>query len=77
LLISRIVELRQNQKYTVERIVETLRQVECSHEFQNYWLFNYIDEVTEDIKTVFGMDFSKKRMTLQEIKQNLGSAKKI
>jgi len=76
LLISRIVELRLNRKYTIERIVETLRQVECSHEFQNYWLFNYIDEVTEDIKTVFGMDFSKKRMTLQEIKQNLGSAKK-
>ena len=76
LLISRIVELRLNRKYTIERIVETLRQVECSHEFQNYWLFNYIDEVTEDIKAAFDMDFSKKRMTLREIKQNLGSAKK-
>jgi transposase len=76
LLIARIVERRLNGKYTISRITETLRKVACSHLDQNIWLFDYIDDVTEEISNVFGTAIGRKVMTLQEIKKSLASAKK-
>jgi len=76
LLIARLVEQRLNGKYTIARITETLQKVACSHQTQNLWLFDYADEVTDDMNAVFETDFGKKNMTLQEIKINLGQAKK-
>lgn len=75
LLIARIVELRLGGKYTIEKITETLEKVECSHIEQNLWLFDYVDEVTDDINRVFGIDFNKKVMELKKIKENIGKTK--
>jgi hypothetical protein len=63
-------------KYTIAKIVETLRKVECSNIDQNLWLFDYTDEVTDDMNIAFGTDFGLKAMTLQNIKRNLGLAKR-
>jgi transposase len=76
LLIGRIAELRLNGKYTIATIAETLRKVACSNIDTNNWLFDYADEVTDDMNTAFGTDFGRKIMTLKEIKKNLGAAKK-
>ena len=76
LLIARLVEKRLNGKYTIEKITETLRNAACSHLSNNLWLFDYADEVTDDLNAVFGTNFGLKNMTLQEIKKNLGEAKK-
>jgi transposase len=76
LLIARIVEMRLDGKYTIERITETLRKVACSHLVQNIWLFDFVDELTAAMNITFGTDFGKKIMTLKEIKKNLGEAKK-
>ena len=76
LLIARLVEKRLNGKYTIETILETLRKISCSHLSQNLWLFDFANEVTDDMNAVFGTDFGRKNMTLQEIKKNLGQAKK-
>jgi transposase len=76
LLIGRIAELRLGGKYTIAKITETLRSVSCSHIDQNHWLFDYTDEVTDDMNAVFGTDFGRKIMTLKEIKKNLSSAKR-
>jgi len=75
LLIARIVEMRLGGKYTIEKITETLEKVECSHIEQNLWLFDYVDEVTDDINRVFGIDFNKKVMELKKIKENIGKTK--
>jgi transposase len=76
LLIARLVELRLGGKYTIETITETLRKVACSHLNQNLWLFDFANEVTDDMNVAFGTDFGKKNMTLQEIKKSLGQAKR-
>ena len=76
LLIARLVEKRLNGKYTIATITETLQKVACSHLSQNLWLFDYADEVTDDMNAAFGTDFGRKNMTLQSIKNNLGQAKK-
>lgn len=75
LLIARIVEIKLNGKYTIAKIAETLRRVECSHIDQNLWLFDFADDVTDDINTVFGLDIGRQMMTLQEIKKILANSK--
>jgi transposase len=76
LLISRIVELRLKGKYTIAAITETLRKVACSKIDANHWLFNFADDVTDDMNAAFKTDFGRKIMTLKEIKKNLACAKK-
>ena len=76
LLIGRIVEMRLNVKYSIARITETLRKVACSHLDQNVWLFDYADEVTDEMNAVFDTNIGKKVMTFQEIKKSLGQAKR-
>lgn len=76
LLIARIVELRLGGKYTIDLLMETLRKVACSKLSQNLWLFDFADDITDEMNAVFGTDFGRKVMTLQEIKKNLGEVKK-
>ncbi len=74
-LIARIVEMRLGGKYTISKITETLQNVACSHLDQNLWLFDFADEVTDECNAVFGTDFGRKAMTLQEIKKISGKPK--
>jgi transposase len=76
LLISRLVEIRLGYKYNIADIINSLRQVECSHITQNYYLFDFADEVTDALNIAFGLNIGRKVMTLKEIKKNLGLAKK-
>jgi transposase len=76
LLIARIVERRLGGRHTIANITETLRKVACSNIVQNHWLFDFADDVTDDMNAVFGTDFGRKIMTLKEIKKNLGEVKK-
>ena len=76
LLIGRIVEMRLGGKYSIAKITETLRKVACSRIDQNVWLFDYADEVTDDMNAAFDTNIGRKIMTLQEIKKSLGQAKR-
>lgn len=76
LLLARIVEMRLGGKYTIAKITETLLNVSCSNIDQNLWLFDFADSVTDKMNRAFGTDFGRKIMTLQEIKNNIGSSKK-
>jgi transposase len=75
LLIARIVERRLEGKYTIDKITETLRNVSCSHLDQNIWLFDYADDTTDKINSIFDTNFGKRAMTLQEIKSNFAQTK--
>lgn len=77
LLILRLVEYRINCKYRAARIVESLRQVTCSHVEENLYIFTYCDEIVRHLETVFGVDMTKKYQTLGDIRSNLAAAKKI
>ena len=76
LLISRIIEIRLEKKYSISRIVETLNKVACSPLEDNIWHFNYSDEITSHISSTFEIDFEQKYMTKQEIKNNFAKGKK-
>ena len=76
LTIARILENRLEKKYSIGRILESLSKAECSLVQQNYYLFDYYDEVLKDIGRVLDIDFGKRIRTLGEIKKILARTKK-
>ena len=76
LTISRILEMKLEHKYSTERIIDSLSRAECSLLQQNYYVFDYYDEVLKDIGNVTNIDFSKRIRTLGEIKQVIADSKK-
>ena len=76
LTISRILEMKLEHKYSTERIIDSLSKAECSLLQQNYYVFDYYDEVLKDIGNVTNIDFSKRIRTLGEIKQVIADSKK-
>lgn len=76
LVIARVLERLVEGKYSVTVILESLRKASCSHIQENYYLFDYMDEVLSDLGKTMGIDFEKKCMALGEIKKVLGKVKK-
>jgi transposase len=76
LVIARILEIKLDHKYSITRILESLAKAGCSHVKQNYYLFDYYDEVLKDIGEKLNIDFSKKMLSLGEVKKYLGMVKK-
>ena len=76
LVIARLVEIRLKNKYPIDRIISSLRSVACSHLDANHYLFDYADEITDDLNAEFQVGFGKKYMTLGEIKKYFGMVKK-
>lgn len=76
LVIARILEIKTDHKYSIGKLLESLGKAECSHIDQNYYLFDYYDDVLKDIGNRFEIDFSRKTLSLGEIKKILGTVKK-
>ena len=76
LTIARILEMKLEHKYSIGRLLESLSNAQCSLLQQNYYVFDYYDEVLKDIGKVMDIDFSKRVRTLGEIKKVLADTKK-
>jgi len=71
LVIMRVLEHMLAKKHPVKQIRNSLINYSCSYLEQNYYLFDYRDDVIKSIESVFGFDLSKKIMSLAEIKKIL------
>ena len=71
LVIMRVLEHMLEKKHTVKQIRNSLISYSCSYLEQNYYLFDYRDDVIKSIESVFGFDLSKKIMSQAEIKKIL------
>jgi|LGOV01.1.fsa_nt_gb transposase len=76
LVIARILEYKLNGKYSITKIINSLKKCSCTNVDQNYYLFDYYDEVLQDIGVAINVDFSTKIRTLQQIKKNISETKK-
>lgn len=76
LVIARILEIKLENRYSITKLLETLRKTECCYAQQNYYLFNFYDDVLADIDNALVIDYSKRIRTLGEIKKNLANTKK-
>jgi len=71
LLLMRMLEYMTEKKHSVKQIRDSLCNYSCSHIAQNYYLFDYRDDVLKTMEQTFGFDFSKKTMSQAEIKKIL------
>lgn len=69
LLIMRVLEQFTGKCHSVRQIRNSLLNYSCSYLDQNYYLFDYRDDVILTIEKTFGLDLSKKIMSLSEIKK--------
>jgi len=76
LVIARILEMKTENKYSVTKLLESLSKSECTHVNQNYYIFDHYDEILKDIGEKINIDFSKKMLSLGEIKKYFGMVKK-
>jgi transposase len=76
LIIIRLLQKKTDKKYSAEIITDCLRQISCSNEYENIYLFDYRSQVSDAIGDAVGIDFTKKRLRLGEIKKILAQAKK-
>nr|WP_231968775.1 IS1634 family transposase [Thermoanaerobacterium sp. RBIITD] len=76
LVIVRILEYRLKGKYSASAILESLAKASCSYIQENYCLFDFNNDVLEDIGKELDIDFGRKYMRLGEIKKILGEVKK-
>jgi hypothetical protein len=68
--------MKLDHKYSSGRILDSLSKANCSLVQQNYYMFDYYDEVLKDIGDLIDIDFSKRIRTLGDIKQALANTKK-
>ncbi|MDF2572463.1 MAG: transposase [Sporomusa sp.] len=71
LLILRVLEYKLDKKYPVSQIRDSLTRYSCSHLDQNYYLFDYRDEILQLMESVFDIDLGHKIMSRSEIKKFL------
>lgn len=76
LVIMRLIQKKTDRQYSAERIVECLNKIACSNEQDNLYLFDYRSEISDAIGNALGIDFTRRRLRLSEIKNILANSKK-
>ena len=71
LLILRVLEFKLGKRYSIGRIRESMINYCCTYLEQNYYVFDYRDEVLCSIEKILDMDLGRKYMTISEIKKIL------
>lgn len=71
LVILRLLEQKLDYKYSINKIIESLKNFGCFEEFSNiYMLFNN-SEIIEDLDTLYNSEITKKRLQKSYIKNFL------
>lgn len=68
LVIIRLLEQRLHNKYSVEKILQALREYNCVNIDKNMYQFIYYDEIIKDIEEAFNVNLSKKYRSRKEIR---------
>jgi len=76
LVILRLMQKRLKMSYSTAAITDALKNITCSPEAKNIFLFDYRSAVSDSIGAAMGIDFTKKRLSRLEIKKIIGQAKK-
>ena len=71
LVLIRLLELKLNHEFPVNRILGSLKKYNCTHLDANTWQFTYYDEIIEACGKVLDMNLNNKYRTQQEIQRLL------
>lgn len=76
LLLIRLLEFRMDWRHSFSAIQQALSSA-CGTIFEdNLYVFDYYDEVLEDVGNNLGLDFSRKYLSAQQIRSFIGATKK-
>ena len=71
LVILRLLEQKTNKKYSINRMIESMKNFSCINEFTNiYMLFNN-SKIIEDLNNIFNTNLTKKRFEKSSLKKIL------
>jgi hypothetical protein len=76
LVIARLLQKLTDKRYSCDKITACLNKISCSPEQENIYLFDYRSEVSDAVGKATGIDFTKKRLRLAEIKGVLAESKR-
>ncbi len=71
LVILRLLEQKANKKYSISKMIESIKNFECINEFTNVYLLFNNNSIIEYLNSIFYMDTIKKRLTKAKIKNIL------
>lgn len=77
LVLLRLLALNLDNKYSVSKIIDSLSKMSGSFLEENWYVFDYADEVTQDIAKTLGTDLSRKYLKVGEIKSMIAATKKL
>ena len=69
LVIIRLLEQKLNHKYSVDKIIDSLKKYNCSYLDENYYLFDFRNEIIEHLEYIFNIDLSNKILSRKKIKK--------
>lgn len=69
LVIIRLLEQKTNKEISINTLIKEIKDFNCTSEFSNVFLFFKTNEVIKKLEKVFNIDFSKKRLTKNEIRR--------
>ena len=76
LVITRLIQKKTGYCFTPEQIITNLNNISCSLEDENLYLFDCRNSITDAIGKAFDIDFTKRRLPLNKIKNILANSKK-
>lgn len=71
LLIVRLFEKMTNNKYSIEKIIDSLKRYESTKIEHDIYMQNFRNEVIKDFEKIYNIDLSKKYLELSEIRKKL------
>lgn len=76
LLLLRLLQRETDNRYSTKTLVNAMNSISGTYVDKNYYMFDYYDEVVENLGKATNIDFSKRFMTLGEIKNIISQTKK-
>ena len=70
LVITRLLENKLGNKYSINKIIDAIKNYNSIPIEHDLCLQNYTDELIEEFQKIFNIDFSRKYLTVSEIKKN-------
>jgi len=76
LLLLRLLEMQTGHKYSAKTLINEMKNITGTYLDENYFIFDYFNDIVEDLGNVVGIDFSKRFVTLGEIRKIVAQTKK-
>ena len=76
LLLLRLLEKQTGHKYSTKELVNEMNNISGTYLAENYYMFDRKSAIVQDLGDLVGVDFTKRFMTLGEIKNILAKMKK-